>query len=162
MSPATSVRDQRWIENRPTKGFRALDVRELWAYRELAAFLALRDLKVRYKQAAFGAAWAVFQPVVRRWSSRWCSRASRECLDLAPYPLFAYPGDRLDVLSPAAFRKRRQALVAAPRWSPKVYFPRLLVPLAAVVPGLIDLRDLARWSSPPLIPSTAPTWGGPS
>nr|MDP9466894.1 ABC transporter permease [Actinomycetota bacterium] len=48
-----------WVENRPTAGRRAVDWRELWRYRELVAFLALRDIQVRYKQAAFGMLWAV-------------------------------------------------------------------------------------------------------
>jgi ABC-type polysaccharide/polyol phosphate export permease len=52
-----------WVENRPSRGLRALDLRELWQYRELGGFLALRDLKVRYKQAAFGVAWALLQPL---------------------------------------------------------------------------------------------------
>ena len=53
-----------WIENAPTKGRRALNLREVWGYRELVVFLAQRDLKARYKQAAFGVGWALVQPIV--------------------------------------------------------------------------------------------------
>src|SRR5215207_4835166 len=53
-----------WVENRPTQGHRAVDRRELWQYRELVRFLAGRDLKVRYKQAALGVGWAVVRPLV--------------------------------------------------------------------------------------------------
>jgi lipopolysaccharide transport system permease protein len=59
----SSQRSREWIENRPTHGLRWPDLPELWQHRELAAFLALRELKARYKQAVLGAGWAVLQPL---------------------------------------------------------------------------------------------------
>ncbi len=128
------------MENRPTGGVRALDVRELWQYRELALFLALRDLKVRYKQAAFGAAWAVLQPlagvavftVVFR-------RLANMPSDGLPYPVFAYVGLSAWTYLSGGVTKATQSLVMNSALVTKVYFPRILAPLAAVLPGLLDL-----------------------
>jgi lipopolysaccharide transport system permease protein len=103
---------QEWTENRPSKGFRAPDLGELWAYRELGAFLALRDLKVRYKQAVFGAGWAVLQPlaaaavftVVFR-------RLANMPSDGLPYPLFAFVGVSVWTYFYCAVTKSTQSLV---------------------------------------------------
>src|SRR5215204_5696885 len=89
----SSAERDAWVENRPGQGFRGPGVQELWRYRELGGFLALRDLKVRYKQAVFGAAWAVFQPldgaVVFTLIFR---RLAKVPSDGIPYPLFAFAG----------------------------------------------------------------------
>ena len=129
-----------WIENRATRGWRGLDLRELWEYRELAMFLALRDLKVRYKQATFGAAWALFQPlagvavftVVFRLLAGMPSEG-------VPYPLFAFASMALWIYIAGAVTKATQSLVHNTPLVTKVYFPRLLVPLASMLPGLVDL-----------------------
>jgi ABC-type polysaccharide/polyol phosphate export permease len=128
-----------WVENRPSRGFRALDVRELWQYRELALFLALRDLKVRYKQAAFGAAWAILQPiagvVVFTLVFR---RLANMPSDGLPYPVFSYVGLSAWTYVSSGVTKTTQSLVANSALVTKVYFPRILAPLAAVLPGLLD------------------------
>src|SRR5437773_11753577 len=82
-----------WIENRATRGWRGVDLHELWQYRELAGFLALRDLKVRYKQAAFGAAWALLQPLaaVAVFTVVFRGLAGMPSEGVA-YPLFAFTG----------------------------------------------------------------------
>jgi lipopolysaccharide transport system permease protein len=131
---------QAWIENRPSRGFRPLDLRELWAYRELAWFLALRDLKVRYKQAVFGAGWAVLQPLAAAAVftvvfHRFASMPS----DGLPYPLFAYVGLSVWTYFSGAATRATQTLVQNAALVSKVYFPRLIAPIAAVLPGLLDL-----------------------
>jgi lipopolysaccharide transport system permease protein len=129
-----------WIENRPSGGFRRLDVRELWAYRELAAFLALRDLKVRYKQAMFGAGWALLQPLATALVFTVVfGRLAGMPSDGLPYPVFAYLGAAVWTYFSGAVAKATQMLVHNAALLTKVYFPRLLAPFAAVLPGLIDV-----------------------
>lgn len=129
-----------WIENRPTRGFRGLDLRELWAYRELAAFLALRDVKVRYKQAAFGAGWAVLQPLagVAVFTVVFRDLAGVPS-DGVPYPLFAYVGLTIWAYFSGSATKATQSLVQNAPLVSKIYFPRIIAPVAGVLPGLLDL-----------------------
>jgi lipopolysaccharide transport system permease protein len=137
---ASVVHEQRWVENRPTKGFRALDVRELWAYRELTAFLALRDLKVRYKQAIFGAGWALLQPLAAAGVFTLVfRRLARMPSDGVPYLLFAFVGVSVWAYFSTAVTKATQMLVQNVALVSKVYFPRILAPTAAVLPPLVDL-----------------------
>jgi ABC-type polysaccharide/polyol phosphate export permease len=129
-----------WVENRPSGGFRALDVRELWHYRELALFLALRDLKVRYKQAVFGAAWAILQPIAGVAVFTLVFRRLADMpSDGLPYPVFSYVGLSAWTYLSGGVTKATQSLVANSALVTKVYFPRILAPLAAVLPGLLDL-----------------------
>ena len=129
-----------WIENRPRSRVLRLDLRELWAYRELAAFLALRDVRVRYKQALLGVGWAVFQPlagvVVFTIVFR---RLAAVGSDGLPYPVFVFVGLVVWTYTSSAVIRATQSLVANAALVTKVYFPRMLIPLAAVLPGLIDL-----------------------
>jgi lipopolysaccharide transport system permease protein len=135
-----SVRRGEWIESRPSRGFRRLDIGELWQYRELAAFLALRDLKVRYKQAVFGAGWAVLQPLAAAAAFTFVfRRLARMPSDGLPYPLFAYVGLAVWTYFSGAVTKATQTLVQNAALVSKVYFPRLVAPVAAVLPGLLDL-----------------------
>src|SRR5918996_1910619 len=131
---------RRWVENRPSGGFRRLDLAELWEYRELAGFLALRDLKVRYKQAVFGAAWAILQPLagvaVFYFVFRRLANVPSQGI---PYPLFASVGLSAWTYASSATTKATQSLVMNSALVTKVYFPRLLAPLASVLPGLVDL-----------------------
>jgi lipopolysaccharide transport system permease protein len=131
---------QTWIENRASRGWRGVDLRELWQYRELAAFLALRDLKVRYKQAAFGAAWALLQPLagVAVFTIVFRQLAGMAS-DGIPYPLFAFAGLALWNYVASAVTRSTQSLVNNSPLVTKVYFPRLLAPVAAALPGLVDL-----------------------
>jgi ABC-type polysaccharide/polyol phosphate export permease len=129
-----------WIESRPSRGFRRLEVGELWQYRELAAFLALRDLRVRYKQAVFGAGWAVLQPLAAAAAFTFVfHRLARMPSDGLPYPLFAYVGLAVWTYFSGAVIKATQTLVQNAALVSKVYFPRLIAPIAAVLPGLLDL-----------------------
>jgi lipopolysaccharide transport system permease protein len=135
-----SVERREWIESRPSRGFRKLDVHELWEYRELAAFLAIRDIRVRYKQAVFGAGWAVLQPLAAAAVFTLVfRRLARMPSDGLPYPLFAYVGLSVWTYFSGAVTRATQTLVQNAALVSKVYFPRLIAPLAAVMPGLLDL-----------------------
>jgi ABC-type polysaccharide/polyol phosphate export permease len=135
-----SVERDAWVENRPSRGFRGPHLRELWRYRELGGFLALRDLKVRYKQAVFGAAWAVFQPLAGAVVFTLVfGRLAKVPSDGIPYPLFAFVGLSVWSYHASSVTRATQSLVGNAPLVTKVYFPRLLVPLASVLPGLVDL-----------------------
>jgi ABC-type polysaccharide/polyol phosphate export permease len=129
-----------WVENTPTFGLRGLNLRELWQFRELAWFLALRDIKVRYKQAIFGAAWAILQPVAGAIVFTFVlRRLGNVPTDNIPLPLFVFVGLSVWTYLSGAIQKATQSLVANSALVTKVYFPRLLAPLSALVPGFIDL-----------------------
>jgi lipopolysaccharide transport system permease protein len=156
------VREDRraWIENRPSRGLRGLGLRELWEYRELAGFLALRDLKVRYKQAAFGAAWAVLQPLVGVVVFTLVfRRLAKVPSDGIPYPVFAFLGLAVWAYVSSGVTKAAQSLVSNSALVTKVYFPRVLAPLASVLPGLLDLAlSLLVLGLLMLVYGVAPTW----
>jgi lipopolysaccharide transport system permease protein len=124
----------------PTHGWRALDLRELWAYRELVYFLAWRDVKVRYKQTALGIAWVVLQPLAAMAIfSIVFGRLANLPSDGVPYPLFVFAGLVPWFYFANATSTASGSLVANTNLVSKVYFPRLAVPLAAVLAGLVDL-----------------------
>ena len=128
-----------WVENRPTGGRRALDWRELWRYRELVAFLAIRDVKVRYKQAAFGILWAVVQPLAGLLIFTVVfGKLANVPSDGVPYPLFAFVGMMLWTLFSGGVDSATTSLVANSSLVTKVYFPRVAAPLASVLPRLVD------------------------
>ena len=136
----SSVEHDGWVENRPSRGFRGPDLQQLWRYRELGGFLALRDLKVRYKQAAFGAAWAVLQPLAGvAVFTLVFRRLAKVPSDGIPYPLFAFAGLSVWSYHASSVTRATQSLVGNAPLVTKVYFPRLLVPLGAVLTGLVDL-----------------------
>jgi lipopolysaccharide transport system permease protein len=124
----------------PTHGWRALDVRELWSYRELVYFLAWRDVKVRYKQTALGVAWVILQPLAAMAIfSLVFGRLAQLPSDGVPYPLFVFAGLVPWFYFANATATASGSLVANTNLVSKVYFPRLAVPLAAVLAGLVDL-----------------------
>lgn len=126
-----------WI--RPSRGWGLPDLSELWRYRELIYFLIWRDVKVRYKQTALGAAWAVIQPLATMGVfSVFFGNLAGVPSDGVPYPLFA-----LAALVPWTFFSQgliqsSNSLVGSQNLVSKVYFPRLAIPLAAVLAGLVD------------------------
>ncbi len=128
-----------WIENRPTAGRRALDWRELWRYRELVVFLAVRDIKVRYKQAAFGMLWAVIQPLAGLVVFTVVfGKLAGVPSDGVSYPLFAFAGMMLWGLFAGGVDTATTSLVNNSALVTKVYFPRVAAPLASVIPRLVD------------------------
>lgn len=133
---------QEEIVLRPSTGWVSLRLRELWKYRELAAFLVWRDVKVRYQQTVLGVAWAFVQPfftmlVFSLFFGSLGGMADKLPAGL-PYPLFAFAG--LVVWSFFAFALTHGAdsLVTSANLIKKVYFPRLILPLAAVGAGAVD------------------------
>jgi lipopolysaccharide transport system permease protein len=129
-----------WIENRPRTGWLPhVDLRELWGYRELTLVLAVKDFKVRYKQTAFGIAWAVIQPLVGVLIfSVFLGRLAGVPSDGIPYPVFVYAGLAIWAYFSTSMTAAAQSLVDNRELVTKVYFPRILAPLAAVFPGLVD------------------------
>lgn len=112
---------------------------EAWAYRELLVFLAWRDVKVRYKQTALGAAWAVLQPVLTMLLfSVVFGRLANLPSDGLPYPLFAYAALLPWQLFAHSLTSSSNSLVASQQLITKVYFPRLLIPWSSVLSGLAD------------------------
>jgi lipopolysaccharide transport system permease protein len=124
----------------PGGRFLRLGLRELWAHRELLYFLAWRDLKIRYKQAAIGVAWAVLQPVLTTAVfTVLFSTFARFETGSVPYPLFALSGLMVWLFVHNAVTIASNSFVSNANLVTKVYFPRLIVPLAAVLAGLFDL-----------------------
>jgi lipopolysaccharide transport system permease protein len=124
----------------PTHGWRALDLAELWRYRELIYFLAWRDIKVRYRQTAMGVAWAVLQPLLAMLIfSILFGALARMPSEAIPYPLFAFAGLVPWMYFANAASNASASLVANTNLVSKVYFPRLVIPIAGVMAGLVDL-----------------------
>ena len=127
------------ITIRPREGWIGLDAGELWRYRDLGYFLVWRDLKVRYKQTAFGAAWAVIQPVLLMLVfSAFLGRIEGIGTPGIPYPLFALAGLVPWTLFSQSLNAASNSLVNSQNLISKVYFPRLLLPLSAVASFFID------------------------
>jgi lipopolysaccharide transport system permease protein len=134
------------LPERPLVSIRAggrpapVDLKSLWAYRELFYFLTWRDVKVKYKQTALGAAWAVIQPLftVIIFSIFFAKLAGMPS-DGVPYPLFAYAAVLPWIFFSNAVTKSGASLVGSANLITKVYFPRMIIPAAAVAAGLIDL-----------------------
>lgn len=124
---------------RPSRGWVPLRLRELWEYRELLYFLVWRDVKVRYKQTVLGAAWAIIQPFFTMVVfSIVFGRLAGIPSDGLPYPVFAYCALLPWQLFAHALTESGNSLVANQNLITKVYFPRLVIPLAAVLAGLVD------------------------
>jgi lipopolysaccharide transport system permease protein len=116
-----------------------LELRELWAYRELVQFLVWRDLKVRYKQTALGIAWAVIQPAVTVAIFTFVfGRLAGLPSEGVPYPVLAMSGVLLWQLFAAAVTGSSNSLVGSSNLLTKVYFPRLIIPLSAVCATVVD------------------------
>lgn len=124
---------------RPARGWTALDLGELWQYRELLFFLIWRDIKVRYKQTALGASWAVLQPVFSMVVfSLFFGRLAKVPSDGIPYPVFSYCALLPWQLFAYALAESSNSVVANERLISKIYFPRLVIPIAGVLAGLVD------------------------
>lgn len=123
----------------PRAGWQAVDLKELWAYRELLYFLTWRDIKVRYKQTALGAAWAILQPLMTMivFSLFFGRMAGISSGDL-PYPIFVFAGLLPWTFFANAVGGAGQSVVGSERLITKVYFPRIMIPFSAVAAGLLD------------------------
>lgn len=123
----------------PSRGWQQLGLGELWEFRELLYFLAWRDIKVRYKQTALGATWAILQPLLSMLIFTLVFGVlAKMPSDGIPYPLFAYSALLPWQLFVYALTQSSNSLITDARLISKVYFPRLVVPLASVVAGILD------------------------
>src|SRR5438270_2503502 len=123
----------------PSGGWRALDFRELWWFRELVYFLALRDVKVRYKQTALGVTWVLLQPLLATGIFSIVFGSRGLATDGVPYPLFVVSALVPWFYFSNATSGASGSLVGNTQLISKVYFPRLAIPLAAVLANLVDL-----------------------
>jgi lipopolysaccharide transport system permease protein len=144
----------------PRRGLFDLDLKALWQYRELLYFLVWRDVKIRYKQTAIGASWAILQPLLSMIVFTVVfGKLAKLDSDGLPYPIFAYAGLLPWQYFAQAISNSGQSLVQSANLISKLYFPRLVVPIAATVSPLVDfvvsfvvLLGLMVWFDIP------PTW----
>jgi lipopolysaccharide transport system permease protein len=123
----------------PLQGYVSFQLGELWEYRELLFFLIWRDVKVRYKQTLLGGAWAILQPLLTMIVfSVIFGYLARLPSDGAPYPIFTYTALLPWQLFAHALTQSSNSLVMNRQLITKVYFPRLVIPIAAVLAGLVD------------------------
>lgn len=124
---------------KPSKGLAALNLRDLWIYRELVFFMVWRDVKVKYKQTLLGMAWAVVQPVMTMLVFTFVfDRVTKLPTDGIPYEVFSFTGLLPWGLFVTALNQGSRSLVAHNNMVTKIYFPRLILPLASVLAGLVD------------------------
>ena len=123
----------------PVPGWRMLNVVELWNFRELLYFLTWRDVKVRYKQTVLGAAWAILQPaMMMAVFTIFFRKLANVASDDIPYPIFVYAGLLPWTFFASAVSNAGNSVVGSERLISKIYFPRLLVPLASVAAAVVD------------------------
>ncbi len=124
---------------KPSKGLAALNLRDLWVYRELVFFMVWRDVKVRYKQTMFGMAWAVIQPVMTMLVFTFLfGKVAKLPTDGIPYPIFSYTALLPWGLFVNALNNGSRSLVTHNNMVTKIYFPRLILPMASVFAGVVD------------------------
>ncbi|MGB5618731.1 MAG: ABC transporter permease [Desulfobacterales bacterium] len=127
------------VRRQARPGWVAINFAELWQYRELLVFYAIRDIKVRYKQTILGAAWAVLQPVLTMVVfSIFFGRLAGVPSDGIPYPVFSFCALLPWQLFAFALTQSSNSLVQDAQVLTKVYFPRLIIPFGSVVAGLVD------------------------
>ena len=136
----STVRSEaRKIVIRPTGGWAALNLRDLWVYRELVYFMTWRDLKVRYKQTLLGEAWAILQPFLTLVVfSVFFGALAGVPSDGVPYPIFSYTALIPWTLFSKALQEASRSLVNSSHMITKVYFPRMILPLSSVLAGIVD------------------------
>jgi lipopolysaccharide transport system permease protein len=137
--PAAGLPEDPLVIIEPNRAWGVLDLRDLWNYRELLYFLTWRDVKVRYKQTELGIAWAIIQPLLTMLVfTLFFGRLARIPSDNVPYPLFAYAGLLAWTFFANAITNSGNSVVGSANLITKVYFPRMIIPGAAVAAGLVD------------------------
>ena len=127
------------VRIRPSKGWISLKLHDVWEYRELLYFLTWRDIKVRYKQTVLGVSWAVIQPLFTMLLfTLFFGKLAGLPSDGIPYPIFAYAGLLPWTFFSNAVTSSGNSLVGSSNLITKVYFPRMIIPGAAVLAGLVD------------------------
>jgi lipopolysaccharide transport system permease protein len=124
---------------RPSRGWSALNLGDLWRYRELVYFMIWRDIKVRYKQTALGAAWAIIQPFFTMVVfTLFFGKLAKVPSDNMPYPIFSYAGLLPWGLFTKALSDAGRSMISNRSMITKIYFPRLVIPIASVLAGVVD------------------------
>jgi lipopolysaccharide transport system permease protein len=137
--PGAFVPDRPVVVIKPGGGLAGLDLRQLWRHRELLYFLAWRDVKIRYKQTALGVAWVVLQPLFAMLVfTLLFGRLAGMPSEGIPYPIFAFSGLLPWTFFSNAVTNSGNSLVLNQSLLTKIYFPRILIPTAAVSAGLLD------------------------
>ena len=137
--PSADLPEEPLVVIEPNRAWSALDLRDLWAFRELLYFLIWRDVKVRYKQTELGVAWAILQPLVTMFIfTLFFGRLAGVPSDNIPYPIFAFAGLLAWTFFSNAISTSGNSLVGSAHLITKVYFPRMIIPGAAVAAGLVD------------------------
>ena len=128
------------VHIRPSSGWVSLRLKELFDYRELLYFLVWRDVKVRYKQTALGASWAIIQPFFTMVVfSLFFGKLAKMPSDGVPYPIFSFAALVPWTFFATSLTNSSNSLVGSSNLIKKVYFPRLAIPTATVLSGLVDL-----------------------
>jgi lipopolysaccharide transport system permease protein len=129
----------RVLRIQPSRGWVSLKLGELWDYRELLYFLIWRDIKVRYKQTVLGASWAIIQPFSTMVVfSLFFGKLAKMPSDGIPYPIFSFAALVPWTFFAAGLTQSSNSLVGSSNLITKVYFPRLVIPLATVLSGVVD------------------------
>ncbi|MCJ7433722.1 MAG: ABC transporter permease [Anaerolineales bacterium] len=124
---------------KPSTGFTALNLSDLWIYRELVFFMIWRDIKVRYKQTLLGATWAIIQPVMTMLVFNFLfGTVAKVPTDGVPYPIFSFTALLPWGLFVTALNQASRSLTSNHNMVTKIYFPRLVLPVASVLAGLVD------------------------
>ena len=125
---------------RPSGGWISLNLRESWEYRELIYFFVWRDLKVRYRQTILGVSWAVLQPFLTMVIlSLFFGRLAKIPSDGLPYPVFSYAALVPWTFFASSLTTASNSIISSSNMLKKIYFPRMTLPIAAVLSGLVDL-----------------------
>jgi lipopolysaccharide transport system permease protein len=123
----------------PTRGWISLRLGDVWEYRELLYFLVWRDVKVRYKQTVLGAAWAILQPLLTMVVfTIFFGNLAGVGSDGLPYPIFSYAALLPWTFFAQGLSQSSDSLVGSANLLRKVYFPRLVIPAASVLAGVVD------------------------
>jgi lipopolysaccharide transport system permease protein len=140
LSAAALSSQEHFYRITPPQGFLDLNLREVWNYKGLLYFLVWRDIKIRYKQTAIGAAWAIIQPLMTMLIfSLFFGKLAHMPSEGLPYPIFYYAALLPWTYFSGALQNATNTIVENQRVITKVYFPRLVLPLSAVLSGLLDL-----------------------
>ena len=124
---------------KPTTGLAALNLRDLWVYRELVYFMIWRTLKVRYKQTMLGASWAIIQPLMTMIVFNFLfGKVAKVPTDGIPYPIFSFTALLPWGLFTSALNQASRSLTANQNMVTKIYFPRLVLPISSVLAGVVD------------------------
>lgn len=135
----SSRHDDVFLRIEPSRGWVSLRLREIWRYRELLYFLTWRDIKVRYKQTALGASWAILQPFLTMVVfTLFFGGLANIGSDGVPYPIFSYAALVPWTFFANSLSQAANSLVSSANLITKVYFPRLIIPVATVLSGVVD------------------------